>query len=370
LSVIELRRVAKVYPNGVEAVAGLDLTVDRGEFVALVGPSGSGKSTLLRLIAGLDEPTSGTVLIDGRDVGRTPPRDRDVAMVFQEPALYPYLSVFDNLAFGLRARRVGRAETRARVQEVAASLGLSNELARRPGTLSGGQKRRVALGRAVARRPAAFLLDEPLTGLDAPLRASVRADLIELHRHTQTAMLYVTHDQAEALAMGDRVAVMERGRIVQVGPPRDVYANPATRFVAEFIGSPPMNVVPCRTGHQGGSVVLQTGGVPAIQVNDPALNDLGATGRVDLGLRPEHVALATGTDDRRPFVTWLSGRYEVVRVEYLGHEAIATVALGDQSMSARLPASTPVKPGDSVEVGFDLRRASYFEAETGAAIRI
>jgi ABC-type sugar transport system ATPase subunit len=364
-AVIELGGLGKVFPNGVEAVAGVDLTVADGELVAVVGPSGSGKSTVLRLIAGLEEPTRGTIRINGRDVSGLAPQERDVAVVFQEPALYPYLSVFENLAFGLRARRVRKTEITSRVAEVAASLGLSAVLDRRPATLSGGQTRRVALGRAVARRPVAFLLDEPLTGLDTPLRAALRADVLNLHRTTGAAVLYVTHDQAEALATGDRVAVMDQGRMVQVGPPREVYERPASRFVAGFIGSPPMNLIPCRVDSDGGSVHLQPEGLEGVSLTFPGE---GIPGLVELGLRPEHVALSRDTGPRDTPLTWLGGTFEVARIDFLGSEEVATVVLGPHTLAARLRPPAAVRSGDSVSVGLDLRQATLFDAGTGLAI--
>ena len=246
LAQVELRGVSKRYPGGVEAVAAVDLTIADGALFVIVGPSGSGKSTLLRLIAGLETPDAGSVWIDGRRADGLAPRDRDVAMVFQHPVLYPHLSVFENLAFSLRARKVGRAELERRVTAVAEDLGLLDVLGRPATALSGGQRQRVALGRAIVRQPRMFLFDEPLSGLDPPLRASARADLMGLHRRFPTTTLHVTHDQDEAMAMGDRVAVMERGRIVQEGTPREIYDHPRHRFVAEFMGSPPMNFLTCQ----------------------------------------------------------------------------------------------------------------------------
>jgi ABC-type sugar transport system ATPase subunit len=370
---VELRGVSKVYPNGVEAVSGVDLTVREGEFFTVVGPSGSGKSTLLRLVAGLEEPTAGSVWVAGRDVTGLAPRDRDVAMVFQNPALYPHLSVFDNLAFGLRARGVARDQVRERVGSVAASLDLSGLLRRRPQTLSGGQKQRVALGRAVARRPLAFLLDEPLSSLDGPLRAAVRDELVGLHQRTAATILHVTHDQAEALAVSDRLALMERGRVVQVGPPREVYERPATRFVGGFLGSPPMNVIPCRVARtDGASAVVALTGVdettPLRVEPFPSGSRALREGAADLGLRPEDVAIAGPADAKAPGVTWLPGTFEVAGVEYLGHEAIASIILGPHRLLVRVPPTFGARPGGSVAVGLDLGRASWFDPETGLAL--
>jgi ABC-type sugar transport system ATPase subunit len=381
VSVVALSAVSKTFENGVTAVSAVDLELGACELVAVVGPSGSGKTTLLRLVAGLAAPSGGTIRIGGADVTHWPPRKRDVAMVFQEPALYPYLSVFDNLAFGLRARRVRRSEVRERVRQAAASLKIEGLLDRRPETLSGGQKRRVALGRAVARRPAVFLFDEPLTGLDAPLRAAVLDDLVRLHHAIATPMIYVTHDQSEALAIGDRVVVMERGRIVQAGSPSEIYDRPASRFVAEFIGNPPMRLIRCAPVLAKYTSPLAVTGAssPAtfalkepVKLEPVSIN--GSDRALDIGLRPEHVALAPATeltpesDPGKGALDWLPGRFELARLEFLGHEAIATVSLGEQTVSARLPQRSGLKPGDRVAVGFDLARARWFDPVTGAAI--
>jgi ABC-type sugar transport system ATPase subunit len=376
LAGVELRGLGKVFPNGVEAVSGVDLSVAEGELLAVVGPSGSGKSTLLRLVAGLESPTAGAVLIGGRDVTGLPPRDRDVAMVFQEPALYPYLAVFDNLAFGLRARGAVRAEVKERVEAVAGSLGLSGVLGRRPGTLSGGQRQRVALGRAVVRRPAVFLFDEPLSSLDAPLRASVRGDLIDLHRRLGATMIYVTHDQGEALALGDRVAVIDRGRVVQVASPGEVYERPATRSVAGFIGNPPMNLLACEVLESGREEAVRLAIAGSAERVEFALPDGRWTGllsrrhegRVDLGLRPEHVRLSRAGESLDPGATWLDHPATVLRVEYLGHESVATLGLGPWVLACRVPTTARVRAGEGCAVGLVLDRASWFDPETGASI--
>lgn len=369
---VALRGLGKRFPNGVDAVSGVDLDVADGEWLTVVGPSGSGKSTLLRLIAGLEAPTSGSVSIGGRDVTTASPRERDVAMVFQDPALFPYLSVSDNLAFGLRARGVGRSEILERVRAVAGTFGIGGELGRRPSTLSGGQKQRVALGRAVVREPAVFLFDEPLSGLDAPLRASIRGDLIDLHRRVGTTMIYVTHDQGEALALGDRVAVMGRGRIDQVGTPAQVYETPATEFVAGFVGSPPMNRVRCHVFDGETPVRLGLGGPSAVKIvvpDGPAARMLASLpdSSVCLGVRPEFVSLTAEPGAADPSRAWLRG--EVRRVEYLGHESLATVVVGPAALSARLPGATGFRPGDGCSVGLDLARASWFDDRTGRALR-
>jgi ABC-type sugar transport system ATPase subunit len=374
LADVELLSVSKVYPNGVAAVAGVGLCVGDGELLALVGPSGSGKSTLLRLVAGLEPPTAGSVRIGGREVTGLPPRGRDVAMVFQDPALYPHLSVFDNLAFGLRARGMGRSEVAARVDSVATPLGLSGLLDRRPQTLSGGQRRRVALGRALARRAAVFLLDEPLSGLDAPLRAAIRNDLIDLRRRLGLTMIYVTHDPGEALAMGDRVAVIEQGRLVQVGPPREVYGWPASRFVATFLGDPPASLVSCRVSPQGDSVRLKPDrtDVEVLLAIPEGCSPSGlaaaAGGDLEMGVRPEAVVFGPSADALAAGFAPLSVPCEVVRFEYLGHETIVTLDLAGCPVKARGRSDVRFEPGDRVAVGLALDRVSWFHAATGLAI--
>src|SRR3954468_21736865 len=252
MATIALDRVDKRYPNGYIAAKALSLAVEDGEFLVLVGPSGSGKSTLLRLIAGLEQPTGGRILIGGDDVTGKPPQERDIAMVFQGYALYPHMSVRENLGFGLTIRKQPRAIIDKRVREVGDALGLTSMLDRKPAQLSGGQRQRVALGRAIVREPRAFLFDEPLSNLDAQLRVETRAELGRLHRRLGATMVYVTHDQVEAMTLGTRVAVLKDGMLQQVAPPMELYRRPATQFVAAFIGSPRMNLIPGRLTMDGG----------------------------------------------------------------------------------------------------------------------
>jgi ABC-type sugar transport system ATPase subunit len=334
--VIELRQVTRRYGSGAPALEGLDLSIPEGERVAVLGPSGSGKTTLLRLIAGLEAPDAGAVAIGGRDMRDTPPHRRDVAMVFQTPALYPHLNVFDNLAFGLRARRVAHEERRRRVGEVAEILGLDKLLRRRTCELSGGERQRVALGRAVARRPAVLLLDEPFSSLDKPLRAALRAEVVELHSRFGSTLVHVTHDQEEALSLGRRLAVLHQGRLMQYGPPREIYERPAHRFVASFVGNPGMSI-------------LNFEGFPVI----------------DLGVRPEAVILGTnGQDVPRPNRAWKLPAV-VRRLEYRGDSVLATLSAGGQPLVARLPAAAGLVEGQEVEATIDLDRASWFDRETG-----
>src|SRR5437016_4313449 len=259
---VELEHVDKVYPGGTHALSDFTLAVDDGELVVLVGPSGCGKSTVLRLIAGLEEATAGTVRIGERVVNELPPQERNVAMVFQDYALYPYLSARGNLEFPLKMRRLRRDEMRQRVERVAGLLDITALLDRLPKQLSGGQRQRIAMGRALVREPAVFLLDEPLSNLDAKLRVQVRAEIKELQQRTRTTMAYVTHDQVEAMTLGDRVAVLDRGRLQQAAPPGELYDRPANAFVAGFIGNPPMNLFPARVALENGSPMLAVGGRP------------------------------------------------------------------------------------------------------------
>ena len=362
---LELLRVGRSYPRGVEALAGVDLAVAGGEFLVILGPSGSGKSTLLRLVAGLEPPTAGSIRIDGRAVDALPPRDRGVGMVFQDPAPYPHLNVFDNLAFGLRARRVTAAETKARVAEMAELLRLSDCLDRRPAALSGGQRQRVALGRALAPRPGLLLLDEPLSNLDAPLRASIRADLADLHRRLGTTTILVTHDQAEALALGDRVAVLDRGRLAQVGPPGELYGRPATRFVAGFLGSPPMAFLTGLIELEGGSLSIRAGDLIASVPEDAPwagpLRRFGP-GPVEIGLRAEHLRpVRPGVEGEGPGVLDRWGLVD--RLEFAGHEAIATLEVGPARLAMRLPPGHGVRVGQALGVRIDLARASWFDPD-------
>lgn len=357
MSAVELRGLTKRYPDsGSEAVAGVDLAIGPGERFVIVGPSGSGKTTLLRMVAGLESPTSGEILINCRRMNDVAPRDRGVGMVFQHPPLYPHLDVAANLAFGLRARRVPRAEIASRAAEVAGWLGLTGLLGRKPRALSGGERQRVALGRAVVTRPSVLLLDEPFSNLDAPLRASTRASLLELHRRIGTTMILVTHDQTEALAVGGRIAVMRGGRVEQVGTPRQVYDEPATRFVAGFLGDPPMSFLLGRV--DSGRVALAGG--HEIPARCPVVETAW------LGLRPEAVTVDPAGDPR-PDVAVVPASLD--RVEPRGHEAIAWFLVGGQPIAARVGPEFVRGPGEAVPLGLDLSAARWF-ATTGGEPRI
>ena len=370
-----LERVRKTYASGIEAVANVDLRIEDGEFFALLGPSGSGKSTLLRMIAGLETLDEGTIAIAGRDVSLLAPRERDVAMVFQNPPLLPHLSVFENIAFSMRARKQVGNSVRLAVQDIAERLSISMLLKRRPQTLSGGQKQRVALGRAIVRKPSVFLLDEPLSSLDESLRAEVRSLLIQTHQRTGATMIYVTHDQREALGMGDRVGVMDQGRLVQSGSPRDVYERPSTRFVGGFVGDPAMRMIPAMFETAQGRTSLRLLGTPEISSTlmlDSRLAKIvdRFSGRtVELGLRPEHVRIASSNSPRDPQFAWLGIEARLVRSEYLGHESIATLRLASYELYARLLTDFSVKPHGSYEIGLDFSRASWFATDSGMALR-
>jgi multiple sugar transport system ATP-binding protein len=332
---VTLDALTKEFPGGVRALDALDLTIADGEFFALLGPSGCGKTTLLRTIAGLESPTSGEVRIGERVVTSSPPGDRDVAMVFQDYALFPHMTVLDNIAYPLRIRRQPRAERTARADDVGAQLGLAGLMSRRPAALSGGQQQRVALARAVACHPSVFLFDEPLSNLDARLRLEARTFLKRLQRDLAVTTVFVTHDQAEALALADRIAVMEAGRIRQVGTPREVFGRPANTFVANFIGSTPMNLLP---GVATDGAVSVGGGTLAMPTG---LSGIEAGERVIVGVRPEYVSLSTTPADGA-----LTG--EVSIIEHLGVASLVTVEVDSTLIGATVPEDAEPAPGSTV----------------------
>ncbi|HET8622021.1 MAG TPA: ABC transporter ATP-binding protein [Gemmatimonadales bacterium] len=337
---VRLEGVAKTYPNGHVAATGLDLEIADGEFMVLVGPSGCGKSTALRMIAGLETPTAGRILIGDRDVTTVAPQDRDIAMVFQSYALYPHMTVRDNLAFGLRMRGAGRDLIDRRVHDAARALGLEQVLGRRPAQLSGGQRQRVALGRAIVREPKVFLFDEPLSNLDAKLRVETRAELARLHRRLGATVVYVTHDQEEAMTLGTRVAVMNQGMLQQVAPPMELYRRPVNRFVAAFVGSPEMNFLPGQ----------------AVQHFAPGGR---SAGNLTVGVRPHDLRIVDpGAGD-------LSARVDVV--EPLGSELLVYLELEGVADGALLRVSAPPEPpieeGGRVGVAVDRARLLWFDQD-------
>jgi multiple sugar transport system ATP-binding protein len=346
------------------AVKDVNLEIRDRQFVVLVGPSGCGKTTTLRMIAGLEEVTSGDILIDERRVNDLPPMDRDIAMVFQNYALYPHMSVYDNMAFGLKMRKFDRREIEKRVRQAAEILGIQALLERRPRQLSGGQRQRVALGRAIVRHPRVFLFDEPLSNLDAKLRVQMRVELKRLHHRLETTAIYVTHDQVEAMTLGDRVVVMKDGVVQQVGEPLELYSRPANRFVASFIGSPAMNFVDVSLLEANGALWAQT---PALRLRVPPsraeklLRHAGT--QVVLGIRPEALRMANGAD---PADASFDSTVEVV--EPLGNEILLDVRAGAHAIVARVDPGTRVKVRETVRLALDPERLHFFDAKTEAAL--
>ncbi len=374
---LELQRITKVYSGGVTAVDDVSLDIRDGEFMVLVGPSGCGKSTLLRMIAGLEDVTEGTIRIGGEDVTELAPRRRDIAMVFQSYALYPHMTVRKNIAYGLKVRRTPKDETRRRVEEVAALLGLEDLLDRKPAQLSGGQRQRVAMGRAIVREPKAFLMDEPLSNLDAKLRVGMRASLAQLHARLGVTTVYVTHDQTEAMTLGQRVAVMRDGHVLQVDTPTTLYSRPADLFVAGFIGTPAMNLVEARL--DGDEVVFGSNRIRLDAARRPATRD----GRIVLGIRPEAFEEANLA---RPGLPTIDANVTVL--EELGSDAHVFFpvdaapagdvrAVGGQAeplagegtlFTARVEPDTSIRVGDRVRLAVDPARFHFFDPETGRSL--
>ena len=361
---VELDSVSKVYPKDVKAVDNVSLTASDGEFLVLVGPSGCGKTTTLRMIAGLEEITSGSLRIGGKLANDLKPKDRDVAMVFQNYALYPHMKVFDNMAFGLRARKTPESEVRARVSEVAEKLGLDELLDRKPAALSGGQRQRVAFGRAIARRPAVFLMDEPLSNLDARLRVTMRRELAMLHRELGATTIYVTHDQVEAMTLGDRVCVMNEGVIRQVGTPKEVYDHPVDRFVGEFLGSPAMNFLEGEKTDRDGDSCFATGDF-VLSLRQQFKNV--PSGKAILGARPEDFSLAT-SENVDPRVGLLEGTLEVV--EDVGEARLLHVRVTDSLIVAKVSERPDVEVGSKVSLTVDSERCHLFDPDTGKNLSV
>jgi multiple sugar transport system ATP-binding protein len=366
---VKLEGVRKVYDNGHVAVHGVDLDVADGEFVVLVGPSGCGKSTTLRIVAGLEALSAGRLVIGERVVNDVPPKDRDIAMVFQNYALYPHMTVRENMAFALKLRKLPTAEIDGRVRDAAAILGLEPVLDRTPRQLSGGQRQRVAIGRAIVRQPAVFLFDEPLSNLDAKLRVQMRREISRLHRQLHATVLYVTHDQVEAMTMGDRIVVLNEGRVQQIDSPMGLYDRPANLFVATFIGSPAMNLVPGRVVSDGadGAVRFQADdaglALPLPASAGAALRS--AAGRaVVLGIRPEDITLASGATAPEAGVA----RVRLDTVEPLGNEVLLYGRVGTHDVTARIAPQPLPQPGDEVALALDLGKAHLFDAETKARL--
>jgi multiple sugar transport system ATP-binding protein len=397
---IQLEDVYKIYPDGTEAVSSLDLDIHDGEFMVLVGPSGCGKTTALRMVAGLEEISKGTVRIADRVVNDLAARDRDIAMVFQNYALYPHLTVYNNMAFGLRLRKIPKQEIDRRVKEAAAILGLEDFLSRKPRRLSGGQRQRVAMGRAIVREPQAFLMDEPLSNLDAKLRVQMRSEIARIQHELKVTTIYVTHDQTEAMTMGDRVAVIRKGRLQQVDSPQTLYEHPVNIFVAGFIGSPAMNMVEATLERTDGSLFVQLGGV-RLRVDDelisarPALKGFEGK-KVVLGLRPEDMEdaglVAEAPEDRRLPVS--VDLREALGAEVLIHFTVdapiamtedvkeLAVDVGAEQVDAleerakeersvfvaRLNPRTRARMGERIDLVVDTKALHFFDPDTGAGI--
>ena len=364
MSDLKITGLVKSY-GGVPAVRGIDLEVAAGEFTVLVGPSGCGKSTLLRTIAGLETPDGGTIEIGGQVVNYVRPRDRNIAMVFQNYALYPYMNVFENIAFGLRARKTPQAEIEARVKRAAEMLGITQLLARLPRQLSGGQRQRVAIGRAIVRNATLFLFDEPLSNLDAQLRDEMRSEIKRLHQELGTTMIYVTHDQIEAMTLADRIVLLRDGRIEQAGTPLDLFERPATRFVAGFLGSPQMNFIPAQLARSGGGWSVRLADGAGLALPDGRALSGAAEGRpVVLGLRPQYVTRANGSS--RPGHHRIGVTVELVQPT--GSRAYITFPLGGVPSVAELDSHAVQRPGERIDVDLDMNRAVLIDPETNRVI--
>jgi len=365
---VSIENVTKVYPGGVVAVKDANLVVEDREFLVLVGPSGCGKSTTLRMVAGLEEITQGIIKIGERIVNDVPPKDRDIAMVFQNYALYPHMSVYKNMAFGLKLRGFPKAEIDKRVQEAAKILGITELLDRKPKALSGGQRQRVAVGRAIVRKPAAFLFDEPLSNLDAKLRVEMRAELAKLHHRLQTTTIYVTHDQVEAMTLGDRIVVLNDGIIQQVAPPLVLYDQPANMFVAGFIGTPPMNFLKGSLMREGDRTYFKFDGAKVKLPRDLSSRIGAYMGKeITFGVRPENVLVKGHTDVQEDENVVSS---QVTVVEPLGDEQTIYLQTGGQDFIAKVDSHVRLSVGDNVSMVVDVARAHIFDQASGENVSL
>lgn len=369
MSGLSLRHIYKKYPNGFEAVKDFNLEIADGEFIIFVGPSGCGKSTTLRMIAGLEEISSGDLLIDGKVVNDEEPKDRDIAMVFQNYALYPHMTVFDNIAFGLKLRKTPKNDIARLVQHAAEILDLSMLLDRKPGALSGGQRQRVAMGRAIVRNPKVFLMDEPLSNLDAKLRVQMRIEIAKLHQELGTTIIYVTHDQTEAMTLGTRIVVMKDGVVQQVDTPSNLYEKPCNRFVAGFMGSPQMNFLDALVEKDGDYAVLRVVGhsIPLPLDKSKKLLQGGYAGKmVFFGIRPEDLHDAAMAPEN---ISGAAAFESVVKVyELLGAEVFLYFDVGTYSMTARVDPRTTSRRGDTVRFVIDTEKIHVFDKETNETI--
>lgn len=360
MSTVSLNNVYKIYDGGYEAVRDFNLNIGHGEFLVLVGPSGCGKSTTLRMVAGLEEISKGEISIGEQVVNEVAQKDRDIAMVFQNYALYPHMSVYDNMAFGLKLRKLPKANIKERVEKAAGILGLDKLLKRKPKALSGGQRQRVAMGRAIVREPSVFLFDEPLSNLDAKMRVGMRKEILQLHRRINTTMVYVTHDQIEAMTLGDRICVMNVGIIEQVGPPTMIFDHPASLFVARFIGTPPMNIFEGRLHSDNGKHLFAGDTIQCpLPVEKTAMLEGREGKEVCLGIRPRALKLATESDE-----IVFEGKVDVS--EMLGEEVLAHIESGGHKYITSIhPHEAVGLKGDTIRLTPDLTLAHIFDAETG-----
>ena len=365
---LSLKNVCKVYPNGFEAVKDFNLEVEDKEFIIFVGPSGCGKSTTLRMIAGLEEISSGELIIDGKVMNDVEPKDRDIAMVFQNYALYPHMTVYDNMAFGLKLRKVPKDQIDKAVREAARILDLEKLLDRKPKALSGGQRQRVAMGRAIVRNPKVFLMDEPLSNLDAKLRVQMRIEISKIHQRLGATIIYVTHDQTEAMTLGTRIVVMKDGVVQQVDTPQHLYEQPGNLFVAGFMGSPQMNFLDAQIAEKGGDLIAKVGEydivIPAAKAK--VLKDGGYVGKtVVLGIRPEDIHDSQMFIEASPSVPMTS----TVKVyELLGAEVFLYFDVNGTQVTARVDPRTTAKTGDPIKFAFDMEKSHFFDKETELTI--
>ncbi len=363
---VVLEHVYKIYPGGVTAVHDANLVIEDQEFVVLVGPSGCGKSTTLRMVAGLEEISKGDIIIDGKRVNDVPPKNRDIAMVFQNYALYPHMTVYKNMAFGLKLRRYPKEEIDARVREAADILGIQQLLERKPKELSGGQRQRVAVGRAIVRKPKAFLFDEPLSNLDAKMRVQMRTEISKLHTRLSSTMIYVTHDQVEAMTMGDRIVVMKDGLIQQVAPPLELYDRPANQFVAGFIGSPPMNFFNGKIEQKAGGVWFNEGGFAVRLEENQAAALVSRVGQdIVFGIRPEDVADALFQSQPNPDHV---AKAKVEVVEPMGAETYLYLGTGRNSFIARVTGGEIAEVNQELKLVFTMRKAHFFDKASGTTL--
>ena len=345
MSFLELQNITKVYPNGTLAVNETSLNIENGEFVVFVGPSGCGKSTLLRMIAGLEDITSGEIILDANTINNVDPSERDVAMVFQNYALYPHMTVYNNMAYGLKNRGISKKEIEDKVNEVAKLLEIDQYLSRKPSMLSGGQRQRVAMGRAIVRNPKIFLFDEPLSNLDAKLRNQMRLEIKKLQRQMGVTSIFVTHDQIEAMTLGDRIVVSNKGIVEQVGTPKDIYSKPNTKFVAEFIGSPQMNIFNCKINN----------GIAKIDYHSFNLNKSLNVEDASIGIRPDDMQISDSG----------SITCKANLVEYLGSDMIIYSSIGNQEFSCKLSSKIDVKAGDEFKFDIDPSLIHVFDNSSG-----